>query len=140
MCTPCALLAAFGQQLRGAITAKAAEGHVSRIRAWEERTRAYWKTQKGEVYRMVREAPLGRTAFLKRADGTLTGNWQEMQEIAQQSTRFDDYTIAMLAALNIASEFDRFRRQVDEELATIDRDLASTAVFLDSALPGSPTE
>jgi len=64
----------------------------------------------------------------------------KMQEIAQQSTRFDDYTIAMLAALNIASEFDRFRRQVDEELAVIDRDLASTAVFLDSALPATPTE
>jgi len=64
----------------------------------------------------------------------------KMQEIAQQSTRFDDYTIAMLAALNIASEFDKFRRQVDEELGSIDRDLASTAVFLDAALPPEKRE
>lgn len=64
----------------------------------------------------------------------------KMQEIAQQSARFDDYTIAMLAALNIASEFDKFRRQVDDELMAIDRDLASTAVFLDASLPAETRE
>ena len=55
----------------------------------------------------------------------------KMSEIAERSPRFDDYTIAMLAAMNIASEFDRFRRDVDAELAGIDHDLASTAVLLD---------
>jgi hypothetical protein len=47
----------------------------------------------------------------------------------------DDYTIAMLAALNIASEYDRFRRGVDEELAAMDRELASTSVILESMAP-----
>ena len=57
----------------------------------------------------------------------------KMGEIAERSPRFDDYTIAMLAAMNIASEFDRFRRDVDEELAAIDHELASTAVLLDGS-------
>lgn len=59
----------------------------------------------------------------------------KMAEIASQSSRFDDYTIAMLACLNIASEFERFRRQVDADLAEVDRDLASTAVLMEAALP-----
>ena len=57
----------------------------------------------------------------------------KMSEIAERSPRFDDYTIAMLAAMNIASEFDRFRREVDTELEAIDHELASTAVLLDAA-------
>lgn len=64
----------------------------------------------------------------------------KMAEITTQSSRFDDYTVAMLAALNIASEFDRFRRQVDGDLDELDRDLASTAVLIEAALPGEATE
>ena len=60
---------------------------------------------------------------------------RKMAEVAMRSTRFDDYTVAMLAALNIASEFERFRRQVDEDLVGLDRDVASTAVLLEAALP-----
>ncbi len=47
----------------------------------------------------------------------------------------DDYTVALLAALNIASEFERFRRSVEAELGTVERDLASVAVVLESAIP-----
>ena len=57
----------------------------------------------------------------------------KMAEIAERSPRFDDYTVAMLAAMNIASEFDRFRRDVDTELAAVGHELASTAVLLDAA-------
>lgn len=66
----------------------------------------------------------------------------KMAEIAGRSNRFDDYTIALLAALNIASEFDRFRRRVDADLEAIDRELASTAVLLEAALPSEagPTD
>ena len=34
---------------------------------------------------MVREPAPGKTSFLRRADGTLTGHWAEMQEIAQDA-------------------------------------------------------
>ena len=60
---------------------------------------------------------------------------QKMAEIADRSPRFDDYTVAMLAAMNIASELDRMRRNVDTELAAIDHDLASVGVLLESAAP-----
>lgn len=60
---------------------------------------------------------------------------RKMNEIAGRGTRVDDYTLALLTALNIASEFDRFRRDVDQELVGLDRELASTAVLLESALP-----
>jgi cell division protein ZapA len=59
----------------------------------------------------------------------------KMQEISQRSATFDEYTIAMLAALNIASEFERFKKEVDEELRSIDRELASTTVLLEASLP-----
>jgi cell division protein ZapA len=57
----------------------------------------------------------------------------KMADIAERSPRFDDYTVAMLAAMNIASEFDRFRRDVDAELADVGHELASTSVLLDAA-------
>ena len=60
-----------------------------------------------------------------------------MQEISQRSGTFDEYTIAMLAALNIASEFERFKRDMDEELQAIDREIASTSVLLEASLPAT---
>lgn len=60
---------------------------------------------------------------------------RKMAEIGGRGARIDEHTLALLTALNIASEFDRFRREVDGELASLDRDLASTAVLLDAALP-----
>ncbi len=63
-----------------------------------------------------------------------------MSEVASRPGHVDEYTVAMLAAMNIASEFERFRRQVDNELEALDRELASTAVLLESALPGSDPE
>ncbi len=59
-----------------------------------------------------------------------------MDEVSKKaSTGFDDYTVAMLAALNIASDFERFRREVAGELEELDKDLASTAVVLQAAMP-----
>ena len=59
----------------------------------------------------------------------------KMLEISQRTGTFDEYTIAMLAALNIASEFERNKRDVDDELKAIDREVASTAVLLEASLP-----
>lgn len=60
----------------------------------------------------------------------------KMSEIAGRGSSADEYTVAMLAALNIASEFDRFRRQMEADLASLDRDLASTVVLLEAATGG----
>jgi cell division protein ZapA (FtsZ GTPase activity inhibitor) len=61
---------------------------------------------------------------------------RRMDEVAQKATAgFDDYTVAMLACLNIASDFERYRLQIDGELADLDRELASGEVVLRAALP-----
>jgi cell division protein ZapA (FtsZ GTPase activity inhibitor) len=60
---------------------------------------------------------------------------RKMGEIASRGQRMDDYTVAMLTALNIASELERFRKQMDTELASLDRELASALVLLESAGP-----
>ena len=65
---------------------------------------------------------------------------RKMAEIGGRGARIDEYTLALLTALNIASEFDRFRREVDGELASLDRDLASTTVLLEAALPDESVE
>ena len=55
----------------------------------------------------------------------------KMNEVASRGS-LDEYTVAMLTCLNIASEFERFRAQVDAELAGLDREIASTSVLLDT--------
>ena len=55
----------------------------------------------------------------------------KMNEVAGRGS-LDEYTVAMLTCLNIASEFERFRAQVDAELEGLDRDLAATTVLLDT--------
>jgi cell division protein ZapA (FtsZ GTPase activity inhibitor) len=66
---------------------------------------------------------------------------RKMSEIASRSQRMDDYTVAMLTALNIASELERFRKQMDTELASLDRELASAMMLLESASqPRAPVE
>lgn len=64
----------------------------------------------------------------------------KMREISDKPGNLDEYTIAMLAAMNIASDFERFRQEVDSDLASLDRDLASTAILIESALPGQDGE
>jgi cell division protein ZapA (FtsZ GTPase activity inhibitor) len=63
---------------------------------------------------------------------------RRMGEIASRSPRMDEYTVAMLTAMNIASELERFRREMDRELAELDRELAGAMVLLESGSPGSP--
>ena len=61
----------------------------------------------------------------------------KISEIASRTAGADDYTVAMLAALNIASDFARHKRTTAEQLHEIDRDLASTSALLDGALPAA---
>ena len=61
-----------------------------------------------------------------------------MADVAQRAATFDDYTVAMLAAMNIASDYARFRTSLARELGELDRELASTAVLLEATVPEEP--
>lgn len=59
-----------------------------------------------------------------------------MSEVAQGAPPgLDDYTVAMLACLNIASDFERFRRAVGHALDNVDDELTASLLMLRSALP-----
>ena len=58
-------------------------------------------------------------------------------EMASRTPGVDGETVVLLAALNIASEYSRFRRRVVNELEDIDRDLAATSAILEVTLPGT---
>ena len=45
-----------------------------------------------------------------------------MSEVSSTSKNLDAYSVAMLAALNIASDFRRFQKQIERDLAELDRD------------------
>jgi cell division protein ZapA (FtsZ GTPase activity inhibitor) len=47
----------------------------------------------------------------------------------------DEYTVALLTALNIASEYHRFRQQVIERIGGLDKDVAAVSAILEAALP-----
>ena len=64
---------------------------------------------------------------------TLIGGWLRLLE---RTRSFDEYTIAMLTALNIASELHQPEGQVAQRLDEIDRDAASVAAMIEAALPG----
>lgn len=59
-----------------------------------------------------------------------------MSEIAgRASAGLDEYTVAMLACMNIASDFERYRRSLNEELGALDRELAASEAVLRAAMP-----
>ena len=51
----------------------------------------------------------------------------------------DEYTVALLTALNIASEFHRFRRRVAEKIDGYDREVAAVSAMLEAVLPDEGT-
>lgn len=63
-----------------------------------------------------------------------------MSEVADASGALDAYTVALLAAMNIASDFKRFQERVDGELAELDRRVASAVVLMDAAMPPDADE
>lgn len=64
-----------------------------------------------------------------------------IQEVADRAPPgLDPYTVAMLACLNVASDFERYRRDVALALDAIDQELASSALVLRSALPSAEDE
>jgi len=60
---------------------------------------------------------------------------RRMAETAERTRSFDEYTIAMLTALNLASELHQLKAQVASRLDEIDREAASVAAMVEAALP-----
>ena len=56
-------------------------------------------------------------------------------EVAERTRSFDEYTVALLTALNLASELRRLRQRTAERLTELDRDVASVAAILEASLP-----
>lgn len=73
------------------------------------------------------------------ADGDLTEVAVEverrMAEVQRGARGLDEYTAALLAALNLAAENRRLRRELDGALREAERELASLSVVLRAALP-----
>ncbi len=91
-------------------------------------------TLRGKIYRMRSDVDGIDIEAAARVVET------RMAEIAKRSASADEYTVALLAALNIAAEFEQFRRDVDIELEDLDRELARTAVMIEAVLPSSVPE
>ena len=58
-----------------------------------------------------------------------------LAEVAGRTRTLDEYTIALLTALNLASENQQLRAQLAGRLEELDRDLASLSAVVESALP-----
>ncbi len=58
-----------------------------------------------------------------------------MAETAERTRSFDEYTVAMLTALNLASELQGLRKEVAHRLDELDRDCASVGAMMEAALP-----
>ncbi|MEE2750418.1 MAG: cell division protein ZapA [Myxococcota bacterium] len=50
----------------------------------------------------------------------------------------EEYTIALLTALNIASEYHRFRQEVVARVEGFDKEVAAVGAIIEAALPASP--
>ena len=58
-----------------------------------------------------------------------------LAEVASRTRAFDEYTVALLTALNLASELHSMKRQMADRLNELDREAASVAAILEAALP-----
>jgi len=58
-----------------------------------------------------------------------------MEEVARGAPNLEPYTVALLAALNIAGDYRRFRAKVERDLDELDREVASAMVLLEAAVP-----
>ena len=83
----------------------------------------------------------GRTYTLRsdesEEDLTAIAHYLDSKMDALSHASFDEYTVAILAALNIASEFHRFRKRVSEELGQIDKEAASIGAIVEAAIPSA---
>lgn len=60
---------------------------------------------------------------------------QRLNEQSNRARHFDDYSVAIITALNIMSELDELQQQQVEQLDVIDRELVSIAASVEALLP-----
>jgi len=58
-----------------------------------------------------------------------------LEEVATRTRSFDEYTVALLTALNLASELHRLRRETHSQLGELDREAAAVEAILQAMLP-----
>lgn len=56
---------------------------------------------------------------------------RRVEDVARFTPGVDEKTVVLLAALNMASEYHRFRRRVIERLDDLDEELAAVSAVLD---------
>ncbi len=64
---------------------------------------------------------------------------RRLAEVAGRTRSFDEYTVAVLTALNLISENRRLRQSVVRRLDELDREAAATVAMLDASLPSEGT-
>lgn len=60
---------------------------------------------------------------------------RRLADVAARTRSFDEYTVALLTALNLASELHRTRQQVANRIDDLDREVASIVAMVEAALP-----
>lgn len=65
---------------------------------------------------------------------------RRMSEVAGRTRSFDEYTVAMLTALNVLSELERLKLSIARRLDDLDREATSISAMLEAALPEEEEE
>ena len=60
-----------------------------------------------------------------------------LEEVASRTRSYDEYTVALLTALNLASELYQVRKTLCDRLSEVDRDAAALEAMLEAMLPES---
>lgn len=91
-------------------------------------------TLKGRHYTVRSDEPEEEVVQLAR--------WldERILEVVRKTPGVDGETVVLLAALNLASEYARFRKRVAEELGEVDREMAAVSAILEVGLSGGEDE
>ena len=79
--------------------------------------------------------PSAATSRVRTSRPSLPTSTAGLAQVASRTKAFDEYTVALLTALNLASENQRLRRELALQLDELDRDVASVAAMVEAALP-----
>jgi len=60
----------------------------------------------------------------------------KMRDVASRAPGLDEYTVALMAAMNIASEYERLRAQFGQDLDFMEREVEALAVLAQAGPSG----